>query len=64
MVNALEMIRATPDETKSRVRWKGNDQKHSIVFTKLARALASSSRASELEERPKRGLNLLGRPSF
>lgn len=64
MANALEVIHATPDETKSRVRWKGNDQKHPIVFTKLARALATSPRVSELEEKPKRGLNLLGRPPF
>jgi hypothetical protein len=64
IANALEAIYATPDETRSRVRWKENDHKHPIVLSQLARALAASPRVSEFEEKPMRGLNLLGRPPF
>jgi hypothetical protein len=64
IANALEVIYAIPNETRSRVRWKEDGHKHPVVFSKLARALAASPRPFDLEEKQGRGLNLLGRPPF
>jgi len=63
IANTLESMYAVPEKHTSKVRWK-DDNSRSSTFGSLAQALAASPRPTELEEKKKRGLNLLGRPPF